>query len=66
MRDKKDGKTYIFRCGCHIKLPIEEYEWCKLWGDVEFCMHHCPDKTIIGDIYSCKYWKSDIDSQKFM
>jgi len=52
----KRPTEYTFVCGKKIILPKQEVNRYHVLGDVEGCMHSCPDKTIGGNVNDCPYF----------
>lgn len=44
---------YRFPCGLYAILHKEEYNRFVCLGDLEACLHACPDPKIGGDVNSC-------------
>lgn len=56
---------YVFHCGKKAVLHKQEVNSFHVLGDMEGCMHACPDETIGGDVNNCPYWKkTSVQSSK--
>lgn len=53
---KLEKTDYFFICGVKQELTIEWRDRIALIGDIEACLHLCPDKSITGDVNSCPHW----------
>lgn len=48
---------YFFACGKKVILHKREVNCYHVLGDLEGCIHACPDEAINGDVNNCPYWK---------
>ena len=48
---------YTFACGKKAILHKQEVNCYHVLGDLEGCMHACPDKAVNGDVNNCPFWK---------
>jgi hypothetical protein len=52
---------YVFLCGKKATLHKREVNCYHVLGDVEACMHTCPNSTVGGDVNNCPYWKKSFE-----
>ena len=55
----KRPTEYTFHCGKKAILHKQEVNCYTVMGDLEGCMHACPDEKINGDVNNCPYWADD-------
>ena len=48
---------YTFTCGKKATLHKKEVNRYHVLGDIEGCMHACPDKAVNGDVNNCPFLK---------
>lgn len=53
----KRQSEYEYPCGKKDLLDKQDINRFNVIGEIEACMHSCPDENICGDVNSCPYWK---------
>jgi hypothetical protein len=53
----KRPTQYVFVCGLKAILDKKDVNCNNVLGDIEGCMHACPDEEIRGDINNCPYYQ---------
>ncbi len=48
---------YEYPCGKKEFLQKQDVNRFNVLGDMEACLHSCPDEKINGDVNGCPYWK---------
>lgn len=48
-------------CGKTVLLTQVEYNECEMWGEIEFCLHHCPDPETVGGVNGCTAFQKFMD-----
>lgn len=51
---------YTFACGKKAILHKREANCYHVLGDLEGCMHACPDEAV-SDVNNCPYWKNHMN-----
>ena len=51
---------YTFICGKKGLFHKQEVNSYNVLGDIEGCLHSCPDKDINGDVNNCPYWSERV------
>ena len=54
---------YSFRCGLKCILQKREINRYNVLGELEGCLHACPDKQI-GDVHDCPFWIQEMETMK--
>ena len=52
---------YTFACGKSAILQKREVNCYHVLGDLEGCMHACPDEAVNSDVNNCPYWKNHMN-----
>ena len=52
----KRPTEYTFVCGKKAILPKQEVNSYNVLGELEGCLHSCPDEKIDGDVNSCPHF----------
>jgi len=52
---------YTFLCGKKAELHKQEVNSFNVLGEMEACLHGCPDENIQGDVNGCTEWKKRND-----
>ena len=52
----KRPTEYTFFCGLKAELDKSDVNKYNLFGEIDACLHECPDGKIAGDVNSCPTW----------